>query len=345
MKKKIVGIFFMMLLIATAGHSVISETNEKSMESINYNVVWDNGIHYDALGTCQIDEIHDFDFISSDDVLFEKDTTIDAIKAIGGYRYEGYQDANTPWDISIYIDQGNGNVPGEIFKGPYTYTLEMLNPIFLEDTGTAIIYELLFDLPETITLTAGEKYWIVPTCFSELPTQGGFAYHFDPIKLHQAVAKSEYFNSPHWQNVMNISTQVNAPIDGSFQLLSVNSPPAIPNIDGPTSGETGEQQDFTFFSTDPDGNDISYYIDWGDETNSGWIGPLPSGDEITQSHTWEEDGTFTVNIKAKDTHGEESEFGSLEIAMPKAKMYIPSFLRLFENYHFLSALLELVLQR
>ena len=31
-------------------------------------------------------------------------------------------------------------------------------------------------------------------------------------------------------------------------------------------------------STNPDGDNIFYLFDWGDDTNSGWIGPYKSGE-------------------------------------------------------------------
>jgi hypothetical protein len=342
--KKIIGIIIMTLVITTVCFQAIGTDNNTTSELINYNVVWDNGMNYDALGVSQIDEIHEFDFISADDVLFEEDTEIHAIKVIGGYRHEGYQNANFSWEFSFYNDQGNGNAPGELLAGPFTYTHEMLNPIFIEDTGSEIIYEFLFTLPETISLTAEEKYWIVPISYGELPAQGGLVYHFNPIKLHQAVSISEYFNSPNWQNVENISTEVNEPCDGCFQLLSENVPPNTPVIDGPTSGKPDEQQDFTFSSNDPDGNDITYCIDWGDGADEICIGPFPSGDEITQSHTWTEEGTYIIKIKAQDTLGDESDYGTLQIEMPKMKQWYNPFVQFLQNHPYLFPLLRYLIR-
>ena len=77
----------------------------------------------------------------------------------------------------------------------------------------------------------------------------------------------------------------------SFTTEEINDPPTAPDIDGPTSGSVGTEYDYTFVSTDPEEDDIYYYVDWGDNTNTGWIGLYGSGEEITQSHTWNIEST------------------------------------------------------
>jgi hypothetical protein len=57
---------------------------------------------------------------------------------------------------------------------------------------------------------------------------------------------------------------------------------------------------------DPDGDDILYMFDWGDGTNSGWLGPYASGITITASHKWTSSGIYLVKVKAKDIYGSES---------------------------------------
>jgi len=95
-----------------------------------------------------------------------------------------------------------------------------------------------------------------------------------------------------------------------------NDPPTAPIITGETQGQYGEEYNFTFYSVDPEGQDVWYYIEWGDGENEGWIGPYPSGEEITRAHTWDSRGTYVIKAKAKDTIDEESEWGSLEVKMP-----------------------------
>ena len=95
-----------------------------------------------------------------------------------------------------------------------------------------------------------------------------------------------------------------------------NNPPDTPNINGPASGKAGTEYDYTFVTTDPNGDDVYYYIEWGDDQLEEWIGPYGSGEEATVSHTWIEEGTYNMRAKAKDVHDAESDWGTLEVTMP-----------------------------
>jgi len=99
-------------------------------------------------------------------------------------------------------------------------------------------------------------------------------------------------------------------------IQETNAPPGKPNIDGPTSGNAGTSYDYTFEAIDPDGSVIWYFIDWGDNTDTGWLGPYDSGEQITESYTWSSQGTYTIKAKAKDPYGEEGPWGYLDVTMP-----------------------------
>lgn len=87
-----------------------------------------------------------------------------------------------------------------------------------------------------------------------------------------------------------------------------NHPPYPPNtILGPTKGVVNESYSFSTYTTDPDSGDkISYMIDWGDGSTSGWSREITSGDTITFSHSYSLKGDFSITAKAKDNHGAES---------------------------------------
>ena len=113
-----------------------------------------------------------------------------------------------------------------------------------------------------------------------------------------------------------------------------NDPPTKPTISGETNGYYGESYDYTFIATDIDGDDIWYFIDWGDDSNSGWFGPYASGEEITKSHTWDNEDTYTIRAKAKDIFDAESEWGTLEVTMPVNQHFysFPLLQRLHERF-------------
>jgi len=95
-----------------------------------------------------------------------------------------------------------------------------------------------------------------------------------------------------------------------------NEPPTAPTIDGPTSGTAGEEYCWTFHSTDPDDDDVYYYIYWGDGQIENWIGPYPSCTPVEICHTYEEQGTYDIQARAKDVNGAFSDWGHLEVEMP-----------------------------
>ena len=99
-----------------------------------------------------------------------------------------------------------------------------------------------------------------------------------------------------------------------------NHKPNRPTITGPTEVKVREVYAYNFSTTDPDGQNISYYIEWGDETNTGWLGPYTSGTTINSSHSWDEKGKFDIRCKAKDhPDGAESDWGKLSVTVPKTK--------------------------
>jgi len=108
----------------------------------------------------------------------------------------------------------------------------------------------------------------------------------------------------------------------------VNIPPNNPTITGPANGKAGKAYPYSFTAIDPDGDNVYYYIDWGDNNNSGWIGPYSSGDVVTQSHTWTTRGNYTIKAKVKDIFGNESDWGTLQVSMPLS--YEQPHFRFFE---------------
>jgi len=103
-----------------------------------------------------------------------------------------------------------------------------------------------------------------------------------------------------------------------FLDLEGNNPPEAPIIDGPSRGVPETEYEFTISTEDIDNDDVYYFIDWGDGTTSGWIGPHESGEEISVEYEWSEEGTYDVRVKAADS--DESDWGTISIRIPKNKM-------------------------
>ena len=113
----------------------------------------------------------------------------------------------------------------------------------------------------------------------------------------------------------------------------ISLPPEIPNINGPIIGRTKTNYNYTIVTSDPELEEISYYINWGDGTVKEMIGPYDSNEKITSSHQWLQQGNYIIQVKAKDCNDEESNWGTLEVNMPKNKPYINTPLLQFLKYN------------
>ncbi len=102
----------------------------------------------------------------------------------------------------------------------------------------------------------------------------------------------------------------------AFGTVESNEPPSAPIITGPTSGNAGESYTYTFISSDPESYPLKYYVDWGDNTNTGWTEEYDSGQDVEISHTWSEQGTYMIKAKAMDISNYESDWGTLSVTMP-----------------------------
>ncbi len=115
---------------------------------------------------------------------------------------------------------------------------------------------------------------------------------------------------------------------------SANQPPAAPTITGPAKGTVKVATKYNFTTIDPEGDEVYYFIDWGDTMNTSWIGPYASGQVVGQSHSWSKKGTYVIRAKAKDSHGLESDWENLEISMPCSTQlpFLVFWQQLFERF-------------
>jgi hypothetical protein len=100
--------------------------------------------------------------------------------------------------------------------------------------------------------------------------------------------------------------------------IIIDNSPEIPIIKGPIFGKVGISYPYKFIAIDPDGDNICYFIDWGDGSEE-ITNYSPSGDEEIRNHTWNESGTYTIRAKAVDEYGAESGWGELQVVIPRTR--------------------------
>ena len=136
--------------------------------------------------------------------------------------------------------------------------------------------------------------------------------------------------------------------DSTWALISGdNNPPGAPIIKGPTSGKPGVEYDYTFNSSDDEGDELKYLIDWGDGIEE-VIEVFPSGTEAPASHAWSKKGSYNIKAKAEDQWGALSDLGSLNVTLLRDREMVKSnFLKLLKNFlitNYLSERLNIILQ-
>jgi hypothetical protein len=83
-----------------------------------------------------------------------------------------------------------------------------------------------------------------------------------------------------------------------------SDPPAQPTKPvGNSLAVWNQEFSYSSSSTDPNNDQIFYLFDWGDGSNSGWLGPFDSGLTATGSHIWTILGAYEVKVKAQDIWG------------------------------------------
>jgi hypothetical protein len=292
-------------------------------------VVWDNGMDFTGLGAAQKDDQYPFHAEFADDFHFDEDTEVADVHWIGGYWQTGYADAHWPWEITFFSDRGDGEAPGDVFAGPFVFDNTQYVEELIQDTGSSIYYTFSVDLDESIIFPACTKIWISIRGVGIFPPQSGVGYH-DTVLLWEGVFRCELLGYPEWTD----STIVwGAPKDMAFQLTGPLGPvaPTPPDIDGPGEGGAGVELCWTFHSDDENGDQVKYFIDWGDGTTDETALGAPCT-PVEVCHTYEK-GEYTITAYAEDETGETSGSSTFNVVIPRARSsYHPVLLRLFERF-------------
>jgi hypothetical protein len=166
-----------------------------------------------------------------------------------------------------------------------------------------------FDFPD-IRITPGDPYYLISYTTNITDNWYGWAAnHTNP-----------YLDGSMFTSIDEGSSWTeNDTLDMCFITYGCdNDPPNKPTIGGKTSGKTKTNYEYTITGEDPDGDELYVKIDWGDNTSSELVGPYNGSYNITKTHAWEEEGTYTISVTAKDPIG-WGEKETLEVSMPKSK--------------------------
>ena len=149
-----------------------------------------------------------------------------------------------------------------------------------------------------------------------------------------------YAEGPVVDHIYNNDTVIK---DVTYALTQIeNSPPDRPRVKGPTAVEVNKTYEYNFVTSDPEGNEIYYKINWGDETSTDWIGPYPSDETIYVNHTWlSNQPHINISVKSKDIFGDESDKSKYDIKITKDSKSKNLF-RSYRFFDFIQRLKDLV---
>ena len=250
----------------------------------------------------------------------------------GGYTQYYFEAYNVNGDPSVKIWSGDPNSPPETpdkLNGPtqgceneeLTFTTSTTDPD--EDQ---VYYK--FDWGE-----GTESNWLGPFNSGETIQASN---KWDEIGDYEIKVKAKdiKYGQSGWSEPHNIT-------------IIENLPPENPSIKCSRVGRVGKPFQVTLTTTDPEGHDVYYYINWGDGIREYWLGPYTSGEEATLTHIYNQSGTITIITKSRDTSEKTSGQTNFKIFIIKDRAVTNSvFLRIIENFinqfPFIAWLIEIV---
>lgn len=114
---------------------------------------------------------------------------------------------------------------------------------------------------------------------------------------------------------------------------SENNNPHNPVISGVTFGNVNSNHSFHLIAVDPDGDDVSYILDWGENGQPIQTDFFKSNESLSISYKWERLGLYFIRVKAVDEWGGESEWVTSPVFMSFIFSYPFHFQKLFLTPH------------
>jgi len=144
-----------------------------------------------------------------------------------------------------------------------------------------------------------------------------------------SVALNHSWNQSGVYAVRAMATDDRGLASGWSEALSIriNAPPGSPSRPlGPDTCPPGASCLFSTYAVDPDGDQVLYIFDWGDQSLSktNWT---QSGEAGSLSHRWSRAGTYRIRAMAEDSRGGSSswsEFAAITVNSPPGRPPAPS---------------------
>jgi len=208
----------------------------------------------------------------------------------------------TIWNSRPYAYEPNP--PNNAINVPIIYPNKIVISVYVKDNDEDIMNVSFWDAKNTIGNFSDDTL-----IGRQFPVSNGpVSVNWTSISLGRTYSwyvnvsdlKSNY-TSETWRFTTRNNRPPDTPSTPSYYLIGGD----------PFEGYVGVYYNFKTVTTDPEGDNVCYWWDWGDGTDSGtyggWDGPYNSGIEVIASHKWISGGTFDIKVKAiDDPWGRES---------------------------------------
>ena len=145
------------------------------------------------------------------------------------------------------------------------------------------------------------------------------------------------YNSSGFYKISVTITDNQGRSDTSYSDARIGRAPNTPTITGPTKVNVGVLNNYTIVTTDPDGDDVYYFISYVEFFGEMpfiyeyTIGPYKSGEETITGIMWYSRQIIELNVKAIDGAGLESDWGTLDITVPRTHSLNSLFLKFLDR--------------
>jgi hypothetical protein len=173
-------------------------TQAQGSQTMNRDVIWDNGAYMGSLLSSQLDTAYPFNSQVADDFQFGSGQTITEIIFWGGF-WNG--DPINPIDLNVifYADDGSGNMPTGAGTNDPTSTALLVDfhaAVSGVDNGDGMYtYDIVLNTP--FVAASGEKYWVACQWAGDYPPQWGWS-DSDTQQLHTCMQGFPLLSVPYW---------------------------------------------------------------------------------------------------------------------------------------------------